>query len=136
LDLAGPHDLPDLTRRDHGAQVALCLSCRAWRASGSRHSRAGHHGRTDTPKRKLGKHKIAIDPYLASELAAHRSRSNYKGEDEYVFCSHTGRPIDLECYGKTFRAALKRGIGISGEKGTDRWIRPFHEGKVANPFGF
>jgi hypothetical protein len=66
------------------------------------------NGRTDSPKSDAGERVIAMGDRLASELFDHRARSEYRGDDEFVFCSPSkGTPFDVERYAKSFRAAQK-----------------------------
>jgi integrase len=63
---------------------------------------------------------IALSPTLAEELWQHRRRSDFKGDDELVFVSATGKRIDHEKFAAEFRAALTRA-------GIDDYLRPFHD---------
>jgi integrase len=76
----------------------------------------------DTPKSKKSKRTFDIGQRLASELLDHRARTPFKGNDERVFCSPTGGPLDPTRYATTLRLALKRA------EITD-YVRPFHDGR-------
>jgi integrase len=67
-----------------------------------------------------GERTISLGPVIAGALFEHRARSRFQGDDERVFCSVTGGPIDVSRYARTFRRALEL-AGI-----TDR-VRPFHD---------
>jgi integrase len=76
----------------------------------------------DTPKSEKSARTIALGDRLASELFDHRARSAYQGDDERVFCSQTGGPLDPRRYAETLRLALKRAK-------VDGPMRPFHDGR-------
>jgi integrase len=76
----------------------------------------------DIPKSEKSERTIALGERLASELFDHRARTPYQGDDERVFCSATGRPLDPVRYAATFRLALKRAK-------VDKPMRPFHDGR-------
>jgi integrase len=79
-------------------------------------------GGPDTPKSEKSERTIALGERLASELFDHRARTAYQGDDERVFPSQTGAPLDPRRYSETLRLALKRGK-IDGP------MRPFHDGR-------
>jgi integrase len=78
-------------------------------------------GHVDTPKSEKSERTIAIG-WLASELFDHRARTAYQGDDERVFCSQTGGPLDPVRYAATLRLAL-------AEAKVARPMRPFHDGR-------
>jgi site-specific recombinase XerD len=90
-----------LTRRPGGRDAARPRDVRA---------RARGHAEERT---------IAIG-WLASELFDHRARTAYQGDDERVFCSQTGGPLDPVRYAATLRLAL-------AEAKVARPMRPFHD---------
>jgi integrase len=79
-------------------------------------------GAPDTPKSEKSERTIALGDRLASELFDHRARAAYQGDDERVFCSATGGPLDPVRYAATLRLALKRAK-------VDKPMRPFHDGR-------
>ena len=79
-------------------------------------------GGPDTPKSEKSERTIALGERLASELFDHRARTAFQGDDERVFCSQTGGPLDVARYSATFRVALRRAA-------IDRPMRPFHDGR-------
>jgi integrase len=79
-------------------------------------------GAADTPKSEKGERSIALGPRLADELFEHRARTAYAGDDERVFASRKGTPIDPRRYAKTLRLALAKAK-------VDGYVRPFHDGR-------
>jgi integrase len=79
-------------------------------------------GGRDTPKSEKSERTIALGKVLAEELTQHLERTLFKGDDERVFSSATGGPLDPGKYAETYRTALKK-AGI-----TD-YVRPFHDGR-------
>jgi|SRR5581483_3807674 len=72
-------------------------------------------------KTEDGIRSIALPGSLAEALWQHRRRSNYQGEDEFVFCNpERGTAYHADAFTERFRAALKA-AGI-----TDH-MRPFHD---------
>ena len=65
---------------------------------------------------------IALGERLASELFDHRARTAFVGDDERVFCSQTGGPLDPARYAATLRVALERAK-------IAKPMRPFHDGR-------
>jgi integrase len=68
-------------------------------------------------------------PAVERERAEHRLRNGdecqrtaYQGDDERVFCSQTGGPLDPRRYAETLRFALAR-AKVEGR------VRPFHDGR-------
>jgi integrase len=77
----------------------------------------------DTPKSEAGERTIAVGGRVASELFEHRGRTEYAGEDHFVFCHPAkGSVLDSKRYAETYRAALKRAK-------IERKVRPFHDGR-------
>jgi integrase len=76
--------------------------------------------RVDTPKSEASERTISLNTPIDSELFGHRGRSPYPGEDERVFCSSRGTPLDVHRYAETFRLALAK-AGIVED------VRPFHD---------
>jgi integrase len=76
----------------------------------------------DTPKSEAGERTIALGRVVADELFQHRARTAFEGDDERVFCSQTGGPLDPVRYAGTVRLALKKAK-------IDKPMRPFHDGR-------
>jgi integrase len=79
-------------------------------------------GAPDTPKSEKSERTIALGERLASELFDHRARTAFQGDEERVFCSQTGGPLDVVRYAATFKLALERAK-------IDKPMRPFHDGR-------
>ncbi len=80
-------------------------------------------GKRDTPKSEKGERTIALGQRVAAELFEHRARTEFRGEDEHVFCHPlTGGVLDDRRYALTLRQALAKA-------GIDRPMRPFHDGR-------
>jgi integrase len=77
--------------------------------------------RVTDAKSERGVRSIAIAPMLADELARHKDRSAYQGDDEPVFCHpEKGSRLPVEGYVEAFRAALR-------VAGIEEHVRPFHD---------
>jgi integrase len=79
-------------------------------------------GHVDTPKSEKSERTLALGKRLASELFDHRARTAFVGDDEHVFVSQTGGPLDPGRYAATLRLALAKAK-------VDRPMRPFHDGR-------
>jgi hypothetical protein len=79
-------------------------------------------GHVDTPKSEKSERTLALGKRLASELFDHRARTGFIGDDEHVFVSQTGGPLDPGRYAATLRLALAKAK-------VDRPMRPFHDGR-------
>jgi integrase len=79
-------------------------------------------GAVDTPKSEKSERTIALGERLASELFDHRARTTFQGDDERVFTSATGGPLDPARYGATLKLALKKAK-------ITKPLRPFHDGR-------
>ena len=79
-------------------------------------------GGIDTPKSEKSERTIALGERLASELFDHRARTAFAGDDERVFASQAGGPLDPVRYAATLRLALKRAR-------VEKLMRPFHDGR-------
>jgi Phage integrase, N-terminal SAM-like domain len=77
-------------------------------------------GQADTPKSEKSERTIALGQRLASELFDHRARTAFIGDDERVFCSQTGGPLDPVRYAKALRAALGRAKGRPADAAVPR----------------
>jgi integrase len=72
-------------------------------------------------KTEEGVRSIAVPSRLADELFAHRRRSRFQGEGEYVFCHpERGSRYLAKTWRKAFAAALAK-AGVEGR------VRPFHD---------
>lgn len=64
-----------------------------------------------------------MDEFLRTELEAHRFRTKFHGDDEWVFCNPLkGTPLDHKRYAQTLKRALR-------EAGIEKKMRPFHDGR-------
>jgi integrase len=79
-------------------------------------------GAPDTPKSEKSERTFALGERLASELFDHRAGTAFQGDDERVFYSQTGGPLDPVRYAATLRLALTRAK-------IDKPMRPFHDGR-------
>jgi integrase len=69
----------------------------------------GIGGRIQQPKTKTSVRAIAVPPTLAAELKRHRMASRFKGDDELVFPSDRGTPLDgNNMVRRIFAPALKK----------------------------
>lgn len=72
-------------------------------------------------KTEEGIRAIALSPALAEALWQHRRRSNYSGDDEFVFCHPDRGTVYREhVFAEQFRAALT-------SAGITDYVRPFHD---------
>jgi integrase len=76
----------------------------------------------DTPKSDASRRTLRIGADLARDLAAHRLRSPYSGQDEYVLAGRSGRPLDAHAHSRMFRSACERA-------NVDPSRRPNHDGR-------
>jgi integrase len=64
---------------------------------------------------------IALSPALITALEEHYRRTNYRGDDELIFChEHKGTRYPAPVFTEQFRSALKAA-------GIDDYVRPFHD---------
>jgi integrase len=78
-------------------------------------------GRGGKPKTDDGRRTIALAPQLAEELWQHRRRSDFKGEDERVFCHPLrGSAIASGYFGEIMKPVLLRA-------GVERTMREYHD---------
>jgi integrase len=80
-----------------------------WAAGVIRVRRSYTRGRWGTPKSRRSSRTVPMADRLAGELDRHFKRSEYRGDDELVFCHpHTGHPYDASKMRKRFKSALAR----------------------------
>lgn len=72
----------------------------------------GKDGRAQQPKSQRSVRAIAATPTLLSELRLHRMRSEHKSEDDYVFASEAGTPLDGNNMVRRYLAPALRKAGM------------------------
>lgn len=67
-----------------------------------------YHG-VDAPKSRYGRRDIPLTPRMLNALQQQRHSNTYGGEDDPVFATRAGTPLDYACvYGRVFKPAARR----------------------------
>jgi len=67
-----------------------------------------YHG-VDAPKSRYGRRDIPLTPHMLNALQQRRRSSNYAEDDEPVFATRAGTPLDYACvYNRVFKPAARR----------------------------
>lgn len=85
-------------------------------------------GQVGAPKSGRGRREVPLSPGLARELAEHRLRSEWSGDEHYVFSGAEGRPLQgRDCYRWYKPAAARAGVPRAGfhalrHTAASRWL--------------
>jgi site-specific recombinase XerD len=74
-----------------------------------------YKGELKKPKTEASVDKLKLHPSIASLLLAHRERSSFRSDVDFIFCQADEQPLSYPICLKHLRQAMKD-VGIKGEK--------------------
>lgn len=73
------------------------------------------HGNRQPTKTDGSARTVPIPAELAAVLARHKSSARYRADDDFVFATGTGRPLQQRNVSRALREAQKRAVKVDGD---------------------